>query len=239
MQRIIIVALILLTALPVYAAKKKPVVRPLTEEQKAFYAIGLVLARQIEVFDLTPAELRIVKRGLNDAVKGRKPKVDYAVYSKKSQELSVTRREAHGKKLESKAAAFIEAAANEEGAVKSKSGVVYRSLKEGEGISPAETETIKLHYRSMLIDNKEMDSTYKRGETEEAKVSEYIPCLNEGVRLMKPGGKARLVCPPETALGKDGSWVVPTNSTLVYEVELVEVVGKSSDDKASPSEQGK
>jgi len=239
MQRIIIAAIILLTALPVYAARKKPVVRPLTEEQKVFYAIGLVLARQVEVFDLTPAEIRIVKQGLNDAMKGRKPKVDYAVYSKKSQELSVARREAHGKKLEPKAAAFIEAAAKEDGAVKSKSGVVYRALKEGEGASPAETETIKLHYRSLLIDGKEMDSTYKRGEPEEAKVSEYIQCLNEGVRLMKPGGKARLVCPPETALGKDGSWVVPANSTLVYEVELVKVVRAGSDDKTTPQEKAK
>src|SRR6185369_12757370 len=238
-QRIIIAAIILLTALPVYAARKKPVVRPLTEEQKVFYAIGLVLARQVEVFDLTPAEIRIVKQGLNDAMKGRKPKVDYAVYSKKSQELSVARREAHGKKLEPKAAAFIEAAAKEDGAVKSKSGVVYRALKEGEGASPAETETIKLHYRSLLIDGKEMDSTYKRGEPEEAKVSEYIQCLNEGVRLMKPGGKARLVCPPETALGKDGSWVVPANSTLVYEVELVKVVRAGSDDKTTPQEKAK
>lgn len=239
MQRFIIAALILLVALPAYAAKKKPVVRPLTEEEKAFYAIGLVLARQVEVFDFTPAELRIVKRGLNDATKGRKPKVDFVVYSKKSQELAVTRREAHGKKLEAKSAAFIEAAALEEGAVKSKSGVVYRAIKEGEGESPAETETIKLHYRSLLIDNKEMDSTYKRGEPEEAKVNEYIKCLNEGVQLMKPGGRARLVCPPETALGKDGSWVVPANATLVYEVELVEVVRNSSVDKATESEQKK
>ena len=64
MQRILIAALILLLALPAYAAKKKPVSKPLTEEQKTFYAIGLVLARQLEVFDLTPAELRLVKRGL-------------------------------------------------------------------------------------------------------------------------------------------------------------------------------
>jgi FKBP-type peptidyl-prolyl cis-trans isomerase FkpA len=239
MKRFIIAALIFLMAVPAYAAKKKPVVRPLTEEQKAFYAIGLVLARQVEVFDLTPAELRIVKRGLNDATKGRKPKVDFAVYSKKSQDLAVVRREAHGKKLEAKSAAFIEAAALEEGAVKSKSGVVYRALREGAGESPAETETVRLHYRSLLIDNKEMDSTYKRGEPEEAKLNEYVICLREGVQLMKPGGKARLVCPSETALGKDGSWVVPANATLIYEVELIEVVGKGSSGKASQPEQKK
>jgi FKBP-type peptidyl-prolyl cis-trans isomerase FkpA len=239
MQRIFIVALILLMAIPAYAAKKKPVVRPLTEEQKALYAIGLVLARQLEVFNLTPAELRIVKRGLNDATKGRKSKVDFAAYSNKSQALAATRRDAHGKKLEAKAAAFIEEAAEEEGAVKSKSGVVYRSLREGQGEPPAETETIKIHYRILLIDDKEMDSTYKRGEPEEAKVNEFIKCLNEGVQLMRPGGRARLVCPPETALGKEGNGVIPANATLVYDIELVEVVRKTSDDKAPQPEQKK
>jgi FKBP-type peptidyl-prolyl cis-trans isomerase FkpA len=236
MQRIFIAALILVLALPAYAAKKKPVSKPLTEEQKAYYAIGLVLARQLEVFDLTPAELRIVKRGLSDATRGRKPKVDFAIYSKKSRELANARRDAHGKKLEGKAAAFIEEAAEEEGAEKSKSGVVYLALKEGAGERPAETETIKLHYRMLLIDGKEMDSTYKRGEPEEAKVSEYIKCLHEGVQLMRPGGRARLVCPPETALGKEGNGVIPANATIVYEVELVEVVGRNSEIKPDKAE---
>ena len=67
-------------------------------------------------------------------------------------------------------------------------------------------------------------------------MNEFITCLHEGVQLMKPGGKARLVCPPETALGKDGSWVVPTNSTLVYEVELVEVVRPAADNPPAKPE---
>jgi FKBP-type peptidyl-prolyl cis-trans isomerase FkpA len=68
-----------------------------------------------------------------------------------------------------------------------------------------------------------MDNTYKRGAAEEDKLSHYIKCLVEGVQLMKPGGKARLVCPPETALGKEAFGLVPPNATLVYEVELLEV----------------
>jgi FKBP-type peptidyl-prolyl cis-trans isomerase FkpA len=223
MQRIIISALILLMALPAYAAKKRPVSRPLTEEQKALYAIGLVLARQLEVFDLTPAELRMVKRGLSDAVKGRKSKVDFVAYSKKSQELATARRDAHGKKLASMVPEFMAHEAAKEGAIKNESGIIFQPVTAGEGASPVLADKIKVHYRSTLIDGKEMESTYKSGQPDELVLSEFMKCLTEGIQLMKPGGKARLICPPETALGKEGSGVVPPDATLIFDVELLEV----------------
>lgn len=223
MKRIFIAALILLLALPAYAAKKKPVNRPLTEDQKAFYAIGLVLARQLEVFDLTPAELRLVKRGLNDATKKRKAKADFAVYSKKSQELATARRDAHGKKLAAKVPEFMAHEEAREGAVKKESGLIFQPLREGEGAAPALTDKIKVHYRSTLIDGKEMESTYKSGEPDELVLSEFMKCLVEGIQLMKPGGKARMICPAEIALGKEGNGVIPPDATLVFDVELLEV----------------
>lgn len=233
-MRIFIIAVIIgCIASPVFAAKQAKTTKPRvksyvlkleTEEQKTLYAVGQVMSSQLSAFDLTPAELRIVKLGLTDGTRGRKPKVDLTKYIKKSQEMGIVRRDAHGKKLEAKSAEFIAAAAAEEGALKSASGVVYLSIKEGTGQSPLETETVKLHYRSALLDDKEVDSTYKRGGPEEAQVNQFIKCLNEGVQLMKPGGRARIVCPPETALGKEGSGLVPPNATLVYDAELVEVV---------------
>lgn len=214
--------MVFLLSLPAYAAKKKPVNRPLTEEQKSLYAVGLVLARQLEVFDLTPAELRIVKRGLNDAAKGRKPKADFATYSKKSQELATTRRDAHGKKLASRVPVFIAHEAAREGAVTTASGLIFQSLREGEGEFPKPTDKVKLHFRSSLIDGKEMESTYK-SEPGEFVVEEVTKCLAEGVQLMKQGGKAKLVCPPEIALGKEGNGIVPPDSTIVFDVELLEL----------------
>lgn len=222
MQRILIVALALLMALPAYAAKKKPDDRLQTEEQKALYAVGLVLARQLEVFDLTPAELRIVKRGLDDAARGRKPKVDFAVYSKKSQELAIARRDAHGKKIAADLPAFIAREAAREGAVKTSSGLIIQHVREGEGPSPVPADNIKVHYRSTLIDGKEMANTYK-GQPDELVLNDFMKCLVEGVGMMKQGGKARMICPPELALGKEGSGVIPPDATLVFDVELLEV----------------
>ncbi|MDB5945227.1 MAG: FKBP-type peptidyl-prolyl cis-trans isomerase fkpA precursor (Rotamase)-like protein [Ramlibacter sp.] len=109
-------------------------------------------------------------------------------------------------------------------ATTTKSGLVYQSLKEGSGASPAATDTVKVHYRGTFQDGREFDSSYKRGEPTEFPLNRVIPCWTEGVQLMKPGGKARLTCPPAIAYGERGAGgVIPPNSTLNFEIELVSV----------------
>jgi FKBP-type peptidyl-prolyl cis-trans isomerase FkpA len=109
-------------------------------------------------------------------------------------------------------------------AVTTKSGLVYQSLKEGSGASPAATDVVKVHYRGTLPDGKEFDSSYKRGEPTEFPLNRVIPCWTEGVQMMKPGGKAKLTCPPAIAYGERGAGgVIPPNATLVFEVELISV----------------
>lgn len=108
------------------------------------------------------------------------------------------------------------------------SGLVYESLKEGTGASPAATDTVKVHYRGTFPDSgKEFDSSYKRGEPTEFPLNAVIPCWTEGVAKMKPGGKAKLTCPPAIAYGARGAGgVIPPNATLNFEVELVSVKGR-------------
>ena len=109
-------------------------------------------------------------------------------------------------------------------AVTTASGLVYQSLKEGVGASPAVTDTVKVHYRGTFADGKEFDSSYKRGEPTEFPLNRVIPCWTEGVQRMKPGGKAKLTCPPAIAYGERGAGgVIPPNTTLNFEVELVSV----------------
>ncbi len=109
-------------------------------------------------------------------------------------------------------------------AVTTASGLVYQSLKEGAGDSPKATDTVKVHYKGMFLDGKEFDSSYKRGEPTEFPLNRVIPCWTEGVQRMKPGGKAKLTCPPGIAYGERGAGgVIPPNTTLNFEVELVSV----------------
>ena len=105
------------------------------------------------------------------------------------------------------------------------SGLVYQSLKDGQGASPTATDVVKVHYRGTFPDGKEFDSSHARGEPAEFPLNRVIRCWTEGVALMKPGGKAKLICPPAIAYGARGAGnVIPPNATLHFEVELLGVV---------------
>ena len=104
------------------------------------------------------------------------------------------------------------------------SGVVFESMQAGSGASPKATDTVKVHYRGTLTDGKEFDSSYKRGQPAAFPLNRVIPCWTEAVQLMKPGGKARVTCPPKTAYGERGAGAaVPPNATLVFDIELISI----------------
>jgi FKBP-type peptidyl-prolyl cis-trans isomerase FkpA len=116
-------------------------------------------------------------------------------------------------------------AAKEAGAVVTKSGLVYRTLHEGKGPSPAASDTVRVHYQGTFPDGREFDSSYKRGQPTEFPLNRVIPCWTEGVQRMKVGGKAKLTCPSSIAYGERGAGgVIPPNATLVFEIELLDVM---------------
>jgi FKBP-type peptidyl-prolyl cis-trans isomerase FkpA len=118
----------------------------------------------------------------------------------------------------------IDKAAKEKGAVKTPSGMVYLSLKNGTGKSPTAANTVEVNYRGTLTNGKEFDSSYKRNQSISFPLAGVIPCWTEGVQKMKVGGKAKLVCPPELAYGPSGAGsAVPPNATLIFEVELLKI----------------
>jgi FKBP-type peptidyl-prolyl cis-trans isomerase FkpA len=121
--------------------------------------------------------------------------------------------------------AFAQKSQPEPNSVTLKNGVIVTTLKEGKGASPTAADSVKVHYRGTLPDGPEFDSSYKRGQPATFPLSAVISCWTEGVQKMKPGGKAKLVCPPATAYGERGQGkLIPPNSTLVFEIELLEVV---------------
>ena len=123
--------------------------------------------------------------------------------------------------------AVTTAAAKEEGAVLTPSGLVYRSLKDGSGASPTASDKVTVHYKGTFPDGREFDSSYKRGQPIDFPLNRVIACWTEGVQRMKVGGKAKLTCPPEIAYGARGAGsAVPPNATLLFEVELLGIQGK-------------
>ena len=120
---------------------------------------------------------------------------------------------------------LLAAAAKEKGATVTPSGLVYRSLKDGIGASPAATDVVKVHYRGTFADGKEFDSSFKRNAPAQFPLNGVIPCWTEGVQRMKVGGKAQLTCPASIAYGERGAGggVIPPNTALQFEVELLEI----------------
>ena len=104
------------------------------------------------------------------------------------------------------------------------SGVKIVHMTEGKGNSPKPTDTVQVHYRGTLLDGKEFDSSYKRGQPASFPLNRVIPCWTEGVQKLKVGGKATLTCPPATAYGDRGAGnAVPPGATLTFEVELLAI----------------
>ncbi len=116
-------------------------------------------------------------------------------------------------------AEFAEKAAKEKGAVKTPSGLVFKSIKEGSGAKPTATSTVKVNYRGTFPDGRVFDQSRAPSTFP---LNGVIKCWTEGLQMMKVGGKAQLVCPPSIAYGAHGAGsAVPPNATLVFEVELL------------------
>ena len=197
-----------------------------TEEQKTLYAIGLAVSQSLAVFGLSPAELELVKAGLTDGVLNKDKKaVDLQAYGPKIQELQTARASAVAAVEKKAGQAFLDKAAAEKGATKTSTGLVMTTIKEGTGPSPKATDKVKVHYQGTLTDGTVFDSSLQRNEPATFPLNGVIPCWTEAVQLMKVGGKSRLVCPASLAYGDRavGAKIKP-GSTLVFEVELLEIV---------------
>lgn len=193
-----------------------------TEEQKTIYTLGLLLGRNIKIFNLKPEELELVKKGLADSATGAKPAVDLEAYGPKVQELAQTRLSAGTEGEKKKGQEFADKAAKEEGATKSTSGIVQKVLKAGDGKSPTAEDVVKVDYEGRLTDGTVFDSSIKRGQPAEFPLRGVIPCWTEAVQKMKVGEKDQIVCPSAVAYGDQGQPPnIPGGATLVFDVTLL------------------
>ena len=126
------------------------------------------------------------------------------------------------------ASQFLTENRDREGVITTATGLQYQVLQKGRGErSPSASDTVKVHYHGTLRDGTVFDSSVQRGTPAEFPLNRVIPCWTEGVAMMKPGGKAKLICPSEIAYGDRGQPpVIPGGAALVFDVELIEVVGQ-------------
>ena len=215
---------------PKFAPKSAPAAKATapvitTDEQKTVYALGLQMYRSLAQFDLSPAEMELIKRALGDASAG-KPAVDVNEWGPKLQAFGQTRAARVAEKQRVASHTYLAKAATEPGAIKTESGLINRDIRRGTGASPSASDSVKVNYRGTLIDGTEFDSSYKRNQPAQFPLGGVIRCWTEGVQKMKVGGKARLVCPSDIAYGENGHPpVIPGGATLIFEIELLEIGG--------------
>lgn len=132
---------------------------------------------------------------------------------------------------------YLAANKGKEGVKVTESGLQYQIVEEGKGESPTGDSMVTVHYKGALIDGKEFDSSYGRGQPANFPVGGVIPGWQEALKLMKKGAKWKLFVPPELAYGDRPRPGIPANSVLVFDVELLDIKGsadgKKADEKAS------
>lgn len=197
-----------------------------TDESKTIYAMGYELSKMISPYNLSEADLPSFVMGITDGIKKNEPQIDLDQFGGAKFAELAKKRSAGAAEAEKKASKpFLEKMAAEPGANKTASGLIYIELAPGSGKQPTAEDQVKVHYTGTLIDGTVFDSSVQRGTPATFPLKNVIPCWTEGLQLMKEGGKAKLICPPEIAYGdqQKGPMIKP-GSTLVFEVELLEVL---------------
>jgi FKBP-type peptidyl-prolyl cis-trans isomerase len=145
------------------------------------------------------------------------------------QQKEMARRAEQGAKNLAEGEAFLAANKGKPGVRTTESGLQYQVLRAGSGARPSAADTVKVHYRGTLLDGKEFDSSYARGEPATFPLAGVIPGWTEGVQLMPVGSKYVFWIPAALAYGQNGAGAeIPPNATLKFEVELLEIVSSAA-----------
>ena len=200
---------------------------PKTEDDKALYALGVILARNIQTFNFTDKELEMVKAGVADGARDKSTMDNAALEAvlPKLQELQTKRVAEAATKEKAAGTAYLAKAAAEKDATKTASGLVIKTVTAGTGATPTAEDMVKVHYTGKFVDGKVFDSSVERNEPATFPLSGVIPCWTEAVQLIKVGGKAQVTCPPELAYGDEGRPPqMRGGATLVFDIELLDIV---------------
>ncbi|MEM6793282.1 MAG: FKBP-type peptidyl-prolyl cis-trans isomerase, partial [Acidobacteriota bacterium] len=172
-------------------------------EQSPFYSLGLIISQQLGSLAPSEAELDEVVKGVRDGATG-KVAVDARALMPQVQALATERAKIVSDKERAAGAEFAAKKKEEAlaaGGEVTESGLIFKSLRAGDGESPAETDQVKVHYHGTLRTGEVFDSSVERNQPATFGLNQVIKCWTEGVQKMKVGGKAELVCPPDIAYG--------------------------------------
>lgn len=205
------------------------------ENQQVAYALGASIGRYIDNSLQQQNELginldkKILLQGFQDVL-ADKGKLSDEEISKTLEAFTIQVKEAEKKQIAkiagengAKGKAFRDDFAKKPGVKKTASGLLYRVELAGSGSAPKDDDTVVVNYKGTLIDGKEFDNSYQRNEPLSFRVDRTIQGWIEGLKYIRKGGKIELVIPPDLAYGETGRPGIPPNSTLMFQVELLDI----------------
>lgn len=211
-------------------AKKEESTALDTLEQKASYIIGLNIGNNLKAngFDVQADQVALALRDLQAGTESRIKEEEFQAIMQEVQEKAMAKHAEEQKRLTdentAKGKAYLEANKAKDGVVTTESGLQYRVITEGTGEKPAATDTVTVHYVGKLIDGTEFDSSQKHGQPATFPLDGVIPGWTEALQLMPKGSKWEIVIPSDLAYGASGQGPIPPASTLIFEVELLDIV---------------
>lgn len=206
------------------AKEKSPAVLE-TDIAKMSYVIGLQFGGSLKEAGME-LDMAAFGAAVEDAVKGREPALtqeQMAEAQNALREQMMAKRKAEQEKGKAESAAFLSANGARPEVKTTASGLQYEVLTEGTGPMPKATDTVSVHYKGTLVDGKTFDSSYDRGEPATFQINNLIPGWVEALPMMKVGSKWKLFIPSELGYGERGAGEIPPNSTLIFEMELLEI----------------
>jgi len=211
------------------AGSNAPTTRPVSNAEAASYGIGYRIGQDMRQTGL-PVDSGLLAQGLADAIAGAPSRFSNEQLQAAMQELQremASRMAVAGADSDKSGLAYRKENKQKEGVVETKSGLQIQTTTEGSGANPTASDMVRVHYTGKLIDGTKFDSSHDRGQPAEFPLRGVIPGWTEGLQLMKVGGKATLVIPPNLGYGVQGSPpTIPPNATLVFDIELLDIIKK-------------
>ena len=197
-------------------------------EAQASYGIGLQIGQQLLESGLEGLVPEAILAGLTDSLEGNMPSVPVEALHKALREMheraDVVRQE-NQKVMAAEGQKFLDENQKKDGVSTTESGLQFSVINQGEGAIPTRSDRVRVHYTGRLIDGTVFDSSVQRGQPAEFPVSGVIPGWIEALTLMPVGSKWELYIPHELAYGERGAGAsIPPFSTLIFEVELLEIL---------------
>lgn len=195
-----------------------------TAADTASFYIGYMYGSGMQRMGMKDPNMTAIVAGINSALQKKEtatdPQAMEMYLNNYFQELSVRRADENAEKGKK----FLEENAKKSGVETLADGIQYKVIKKGEGAQPSETDVVKVHYKGTLIDGTEFDSSIKRGEPAEFQLNRVIPGWTKALKEMPVGSKWEIFIPSDQAYGPRGGGPIGPNETLIFEVELLEIV---------------